>query len=268
MNGVSDLKLALACAHAGIVPSLIPYSLGAEEFIEAVKLVKAVTPELQVSYTFDDIVMHRDLIVSLGITHIEILEFREQDLTEHNFKLTDELRANGVKLILKILKPEAIALFANHIDAVTIKGSEGAGRSAKDIDLLTVIPQIKSQYPDLHVIASGGVKDSADVRRLLSVGACAVSIGTLFAMSAESSMPQDVKLKLLNSSDKDIRRLKTGARQRAIVFTETAVDDFNNTGGLHAGLKTGTSGHVFAGNALGQITSIRPVAEIVSYLLA
>lgn len=267
MNGVSDLRLGLACARAGILPSLIPYTYTVDEFKAAVTEIKQVSDELQVAYTFTDIVSNANLIIELGITHIEILEFAEADLTADNFKVIDNLRTQGVTVILKILKPTVIPLFLNHIDAVTIKGSEGAGRSAQGIDLLKEIPLLRKQYPTLNVIASGGVKNGNDIRNLVAAGACAISIGTLFAVSEESSIPHGVKVKLLNSTGSDIRRLRAGARQRAIVFSDTNDDDFNNTNGLTAGLATGDKGHVFIGNAIDSVSGILTVQEIVNQLL-
>jgi NAD(P)H-dependent flavin oxidoreductase YrpB (nitropropane dioxygenase family) len=267
MNGVSDLKLALACAQAGVVPSLIPYAFTDSEFADAVKQIKAVTTELQVAYTFADIVKYHDLILDLGITHIEILEFEDHDITEENIAVVNDLRAQGVKILLKILLPSIIPQFISFIDAVTIKGSDGAGRSARDVDLLKEIPKLRQQYPDLKIVASGGISNGDDIRQLMKAGACAVSIGTLFAMSVESRVPHGVKLKLLNSTGRDIRRLSTGARQRAVVFGEVADDDFNNTHGLMRGLSTGSEGHVFVGNAIESINGILTVSEIVDHLV-
>lgn len=269
MNGVSDLKLAIACAQAGIVPSLFLHPFTKlDDFSKSVTEVLAYCSNIHVSSSLKDITTNADLIKKLGITHIEILEFENNDLSLDNKTIINDLRATGIKVILKILLTHVIDQFIDIIDAVTIKGSEGAGRSAKDIKLEDVILDIKSKYPGLKIIASGGVKNKSDIESLLSQGACAVSIGTLFALSKESPIPNTVKDKLLQSTSDDIRRLKTGARQRAIIFDEQATDDFNNTHGLYSGLRTGTTGHIFVGNALDSITEILSVQEIVDCLVS
>lgn len=269
MNGVSDLKLAIACAQAGIVPSLFlhPYT-NLADFSKSVTEVLSHCSNIHVSSSLKDITINAELIKKLGITHIEILEFENNDVSIDNKKIINDLRAAGIKVILKILLTHVIDQFIDIIDAVTIKGSEGAGRSAKDIKLEDAILDIKSKYPSLKIIASGGVKNKSDIESLLSLGACAVSIGTLFALSKESPIPNTVKNKLLQSTSDDIRRLKTGARQRAIIFDEQASDDFNNTNGLYSGLRTGTTGHIFVGNALDSITEILSVQEIVDCLVS
>jgi len=269
MNGVSDLNLGLACARAGVVPSLIPYSFpNMSEFATAVTEILKECTEIQVAFSFKDIIARADLIKQLGITHIEILDFEQYDLTPENRAAVNQLRSQGVKILLKVLLPNIIDEFIDIIDAVTVKGSEGAGRSAKDIKLETIIFEIKRSYPGLPIVASGGVKNGRDIRLLMSHGACAVSIGTLFAMSKESPIPDSVKDKLLQSTSGDIRRLKMGARQRAIIFDEYGGDDFNNTAGLYSGLRTGKTGHIFVGNALDSITDIVSVQEIVDHLLS
>ena len=269
MNGVSDLKLAIACAQAGIVPSLFlhPFT-NLDDFSKSVTEVLSHCSNIHVSSSLKDITTNAELIKKLGITHIEILEFENNDVSIDNKKIINDLRAAGIKVILKILLTQVIDQFIDIIDAVTIKGSEGAGRSAKDIKLEDAILYIKSKYPGLKIIASGGVKNKNDIESLLSFGACAVSIGTLFAMSKESPIPHAVKDKLLQSTSDDIRRLKTGARQRAIIFDERTSDDFNNTHGLYSGLQTGTTGHIFVGNALDSITEILSVQEIVDCLVS
>lgn len=267
MNAVSDLKLALACARAGVVPSLIPYTFpDMGKFADAVTEVLKESSNIQVAFLFKDIIKHADLISRVGITHIEILSYEEDDITPDNKSKVNLLRSQGVKILLKILLPNNIDKFLDMIDAVTVKSSEGAGSSARDVKLDEIIPEIRRRYPELPIIASGGVKNRDEIKSLLGMGACAVSIGTLFAMSKESSITDAVKEKLLQSTTADIRRLKTGARQRAIIFGERKTDDHNNTYGLYSGLATGKTGHVFVGNALDTITEILSVEEIVKAL--
>lgn len=271
MNGVSDVNLALACDSAGIVPSLIPYNYkNFKEFFTELAVYKNSTQgDIIVAIRLDEVVdvrLHNKLMTS-GITHIELLEFTESNLTDNNINKITLVRDSGIKIILKILTHNDIAPFIDIIDAVTIKGPEAAGRS-EDVDLISEIKSIRLQYPDLKIIASGGIKDNKDIQKYLSAGADAVGIGTLFAMSKESSIPNAVKEKLLQSNSSDIRRLKMGARQRAVIFDEHDNDDFNNTQGLYSGLATANSGHIFIGNAIDSVTEMLSVQEIVNHLTA
>jgi NAD(P)H-dependent flavin oxidoreductase YrpB (nitropropane dioxygenase family) len=273
MNKVSDLNLARACVAAGIVPSLIAKSYLTEDQFrsDALEIIKSGS-DLQVSYIMEDMVDDADLILELGISHIEIVGFIGQsrqawvEATRARSDVINAMRSRGVKIVLKIGRTDFLPGIVDLLDAISYKGSAAAGRSVSGVDLLTEIPVLKKQYPDLAIIAQGGVKNKQDIADLLNAGACAVSIGTLFAMAAESSVPLATKNRLLQASNSDIRRLPTGAKQRAIVFDEVASDDFNNTKGLQIGLNTGTSGHIFVGNAIGSITQILPVEHIVNNL--
>jgi NAD(P)H-dependent flavin oxidoreductase YrpB (nitropropane dioxygenase family) len=269
MNGVSDLKLAIACAKAGIVPSLIPYTFKSfNDFFQAVNVVLKESNDIHVAISFKDIINNAELIKSSGITHIEILDYIPSDITTANKNIINELRSTGIKILLKVLLPHVIDQFIDIIDAVTVKGSEGAGRSAKDIKLETIIFDVKQTYPGLYIIASGGIKNNNDIKSLLSLGASAVSIGTLFAVSEESPIPKEIKDKLLKTTINDIQRLKNGARQRAVIFDEHAEDDFNNTDGLMSGLQTGSSGHIFIGNAIDSVNEMLSVQQIVDHLVS
>jgi len=271
MNGVSDLKLALACHRAGIVPSFVPYTYSNfKEFFNALAEYKVTSGDVIVALRITEVVDDRltDKLISSGITHIEFLEFDESDVNPINSAKINKLREHGIKILLKVLTHLDIEPFKNIIDAVTIKGPEGAGRSIEGTDIIAEIKAIKQMYPAINIIASGGIKSAIDVRHFLSSGADAVSIGTMFAMSKESSISSEVKSKLLTKSNSDISRLKNGASQRAMIFDEQSTDDFNNTTGLITGLKTGTAGHVFVGNALDSINEILSVQEIVDHLTA
>lgn len=268
MNRVSDLKLAMACAEAGIVPSLIPYP-DFKLFFQNLEVYKNTGKELMVAITLQHALHHKlhEKILNSCITHIELIEFSLEELTEDNIEKIQQLRNAGINIILKILCHDQITNFLHVIDGVTIKGSEGAGRSLAAIDLVTEVKKIKELYPSLSIIASGGVKNKEDIDNLLDAGACAVSIGTMFAMSTESSVPEDTKRTLLEKTSEDITRISQGERQRAIVFGDQEFDDDeNNTAGLEQGIKTASTGHIFIGNAIGGIREIIPVNDIVRYL--
>jgi len=271
MNGVSDLTLALACQKAGIVPSLIPYAYSDfKQFFIALSEYKTTQGDIIVALRLAEVVDARltDKLMTSGITHIELLEYATSDLTEKNINILNKLQVHGIKIVLKILTHLEIESFKDVIDAVTIKGPEAAGRSEEDIDLITEINHIRNKYPSIKIIVSGGIKNNSDITKYITAGASAVGIGTLFAMSKESSIPQHVKNKLLQASSSDISRLKSGAQQRAIIFTEQSLDDFNNTAGLNIGLQSGSNGHVFMGNAIDFVTEIRSVQEIVDQLMS
>ena len=101
----------------------------------------------------------------------------------------------------------------------------------------------------------------------MGMGCIGVAIGTLFAASEESCISKETKLKMIESSSNEIKRLDSGAQQNAIIFSRIEEDDFNNTNSLNMGMKDPTNGHIFAGKGIDHIKSILPVKDIVQLLV-
>lgn len=266
MNGVSDLKLALACAKAGITPSFVPYSHSSfssfftdyNEYKKQTDVIPFVC--LGIKELLHDKLYHNWL--PRGIDLVEIIE--SNNLDNQTKDMINELRDIGMFISLKILATNEIEEYIDVIDMVTIKGPEGAGRGNENINLLDETKRLRRKYPGLKIIASGGIKDKNDIENLIKSGADAVSIGTMFALSEESSIPSDVKLKIIKT--KSLSRLTKGAMNKGIIFDQIETDDFNNTKSNNIGISTGKSGHVNMGESVKYISVIETVETIVSKL--
>jgi len=276
MNQVSDLKLAIACHDAGILPSLSVYNYS---LANSNVNLEALENDIK---QFQDITGTSDVLISIAKGHFLTPKFLELSL-KLNIKyieaLTDdppymdvdinlfwEYKKNNIKIIPKIFGSLAII---KHVDAVILKGSNGAGRGFDSIDVNAQLDNIIETYPSMPVIMSGGVGTSQDINRYLSKGCMAVAIGTLFAASEESSISKETKLKMVEASSSNITQLSNGAQQNALIFKEIDknLDDFNNTLSLVNGIKNPTTGHVFAGTSIDNITAIRPMKDIVQELI-
>jgi NAD(P)H-dependent flavin oxidoreductase YrpB (nitropropane dioxygenase family) len=269
MNQVSDLTLARAVRQAGAVPSLSIYNYYKNN---RQRLVDDLTDDLT-SYKneFNDL----KLFLSLGDQDLKIpaildlilkfkIEFIELIL-ENNIDIQQELLAvmsNNTKVFVKCLSVEGII---NGITGVILKGNEGAGRGTDS--LASLFDQVKSEYPHLEIIVSGGIGTHTQVKHYMDRGALAISIGTLLAASEESNISTETKLKIINSTGSDIKQFALGAKQNALIFSTILNDDFNHTGSLRAGIRNANTGHVFVGQSINQIHQIRSVKEIISSLV-
>lgn len=179
------------------------------------------------------------------------------------------MQDNGIKILVKTLSAIELTKYNKlcmSIDGLVIKGSKAAGRvSHSEIDLVEDVKALRAHRSDWIIVAQGGVHDSDGIKELLAAGADAVSMGTMFALSAESSMPMETKQKMLAASYSDTVKIGT-ANQSGLVFSKTENDVENNTFGLIKGLATGNSGHVFVGAALDHVSEIKPVSQIVAEL--
>ncbi|MDQ3141954.1 MAG: nitronate monooxygenase [Bacteroidota bacterium] len=66
------------------------------------------------------------------------------------------------------------------------------------------IPALVKEFPQMPIITAGGVSNSADIQHMLDLGACGVSVGTIFIASEESPVSQDYKEACVNYGAEDI----------------------------------------------------------------
>lgn len=285
MNTVSNVELALAIKRAGCYPSFVAYN---HTVINQVLDISTLNADLNDYYNRGG---DRNYII--GVSSSRLLDFEnfmsllsthkpayvelyDTDYISHP-KFADAvnlLHSNGTKILVKCLSAgymfnllQEVVDFKSKVDGVIIKGPKAAGRVAKtEIDLATDIKIIRLLFKDLIIIAQGGIHSSDDIKELQDAGADIVSIGTMFAMSEESPIALETKMKMLESSYAETVRIGE-ANQNGIQFSKMNSDDENNTTGLKLGITTGNKGHVFAGAALDYIKEIRPVNLIVQDLV-
>lgn len=288
MNRVSDVNLAVACSIAGILPSLsifnyyvAPNTLGIEKAklaIEEFNLLTNSAP-LLLSVAVDTIVDDDSfqLLVDCKVKVIELvldapneIEITNARTVKRNLRIK-ELRESGVLVFSKVL--DVIELDNNSVeqtllDGIILKGPDAAGRVVDDgTSLIDRIKKCKQLYPSLHIIASGGIGTSEQIQQCIDAGAIGVGLGTAFAASTECAISLETKLKIVGATADDIKKLKNGAKQHALIFKELQTDVNNNTHGLSAGIKNPTVGHVFAGKGVNYITAIKSVKDIVTDLI-
>jgi NAD(P)H-dependent flavin oxidoreductase YrpB (nitropropane dioxygenase family) len=285
MNKVSNVELALAVKQAGCYPSLVAFNhlvmlsetdvatddiQGLDDALTEYKKIAGDSNYiLGVSCNLLKRKNHvLDLIHSHKPAYIELFDLF--GFSDHEFyNIIRNLQTAGVKVLVKVPYLDRFLKFKmvwQMVDGVIIKGDKGAGRvTTSVIDLTEQVRILRDLRDDWIIIAQGGVHDSAGITELLNAGATAVSMGTVFALSEESPIPTETKLKMVASSYTDTVKIGQ-ANQNALVFTKTDNDVENNTIGLTNGLKTATIGHVFVGAALDHIDQIKPVSQIVAEL--
>lgn len=81
---------------------------------------------------------------------------------------------------------------------------QGAGGHAGPYPLQILIPALKKHFPNIPVIAAGGIADGYGIASALTAGASGVSIGTRFIASNESNVSEEYKNAIVNSRMDDI----------------------------------------------------------------
>ncbi len=290
MNRVSNLELAIATSKAGAVPSISAFNYytgpgkldynwlrkNIQQFYEQCPGQDLII-SIDTQFMIDEESPMCSLLIEEKVSHVELIQvdklFRsnEQVVTNHQSKMQD----SGIKLILKVVSvPTDISRYARwagsrQVDALGIKGPDGAGRQGDEKGIEFAINYAREYYGGIDIIAVGGIGTKSDIDSMIKLGADYVGIGTLFAATEESPLSIEAKNQLVNKNAETLGQLKTeGADQNALIFSEyKGKDNDNNTFSLHAGITTGTTGHVFAGKGISSITSIVSVNTLVQSLV-
>jgi len=243
MTGVSDAKLAIACDRVGITGSI-------SSFMDVEDQVANLDSALK---EFCNDRGHSNVIVSYGNRADDGFDQRCLEVLR-KWQVSYLYRLNATQPI-----PEDFTVIGR--DYVVYKTEKAAGKTYVESDSL----QERIESASVPVICAGGVYDRADVEYYLNLGAHSVAVGTVLACSAESSIPLDVKQRMITSSQSDLSRFASDGRQALFIKN---IDDtqFNHSNSLKLGLKGG-DGHVYSGTAINRINKLETVADIASRLL-
>ncbi len=100
---------------------------------------------------------------------------------------------------------------------------QGAGGHAGPHPLQVLIPALKKAFPDIPVIAAGGIATGEGLLSVQALGAAGVSIGTRFIASEECTVSQDYKNAILKAGMDDIvLTTKLSGTPCTIINTPTA----------------------------------------------
>ena len=81
---------------------------------------------------------------------------------------------------------------------------QGAGGHAGPFPLALLVPSLKNKFPNVPVVAAGGVANGAGILSMLAVGAAGVSIGTRFIASPEAGVSNEYKNSVVQSHMQDV----------------------------------------------------------------
>jgi len=274
MNQVSDAKFAIECSNAGIYPSISLFNYNTFNLLldDIHFFVKEKNnSNFLFSMEFEDLKKNSTLklIDFFNIKTIELIApFNHKNFNFLEFKnIIYNIRKKGIILCLKCVY-ENDFVNCDLFDCLIIKGQNGAGLVG-NIIIDNVLEKIKRKYPKKFIIIGGGIENKQQITHYLNNGADAIGIGSLFALSKESCIPEKTKLALLNKEKTFIKNKKNNIKN-AIVFSDidNRKDDLNNTKSLILGIKgNGTIGHVYAGTAVKNIKEIKPLKQIVEELI-
>ena len=272
MNRVSDIDLAIACSKAGILPSLV-YENYEDDFD---KLTKDLSKfDFEFGHCNIMFLCDADKLTSRLLTFFKILKSYRVPFLELGKLLNlpvaiKIIKEYNFKIVTKDNNyPVYTENWADSLYAVNIKRPSGAGLYLHNQlfpNTADAIADCKRKYPHLHIVVSGGISSGDEIKELQALGANTIGMGTVFAFSAESKISNISKEKIINGNCQITNNIK-GRSQNGIIFEiDDEIDDKNNTNSLIKGVNA-TGGHLFVGQGVKNIKSIKTVEEIVNDLI-
>ena len=166
-------------------------------------------------------------------------------------------------------------------DAVIAEGGESGGHVG-DMTTMTLVPQVVDSV-DIPVIAAGGIADGRQFAAAMCLGAIGIQIGTCLLVSEECPIHENYKNELIRARDNSttvtgrslqapVRIIKNAMAREYLKLEAQAASreelEQITLGGLRRAVVDGDvkNGSVMAGQVCGQLTEIRPVADILKTL--
>ncbi len=200
-------------------------------------------------------------------------------------KLTPRLHEAGIKVAHVV----SSSLFARKceeagVDAVVAEGFEAGGHNGREeLTTMVLVPQVR-KATSLPLIAAGGIASGAAMAAAECLGAEGVQIGTLFAVSEESSAADEFKRFCLGLGENDtmlaLKKIAPSRLAKNALFNR--IKEAEDRGATAEELKAilgpkstkrgifegdVVDGEIEIGQAVAGITEIKGVAEIMNDII-
>lgn len=119
-------------------------------------------------------------------------------------QVIEQAHAYGAKVFCDVTNIEHAQKCADLGCDGFIAVGQGAGGHAGPNPLQIIVPALQKKFPNIPVIAAGGIADGAGIVSMLVLGAAGVSVGTRFIASTEATVSQDYKNAIVSSKMTDI----------------------------------------------------------------
>jgi enoyl-[acyl-carrier protein] reductase II len=194
-------------------------------------------------------------------------------------RYTAQLKEAGLTVyhVVPTLKGARKAVEAG-VDGLIVEGGEGGGFKNPDpVALMVLLPLIRSKV-DVPIIAAGGMTCGRTMAAAFMLGAEGVQLGTRMVSAAESPVHDNWKRAIVDGEETGtvflnqrhspaLRAIKT-ERTRSLADAEHNVfGDFGDAQALYFGGDM-EAAIALAGQVMGRIDAVRPVADILGDMVA
>ncbi len=298
MSWVSERHLVSAISNAGGFGVIACGSMSPELLDTEIAATKALTTK---PFGVNLITMHPQLLeliavcVRHGVGHVVLAGGLPSSAAVRAVK------DGGAKLVC--FAPALVLakrLIRSGADALVIEGSEAGGHIGP-VSLAVLAQEILPVITEVPVFVAGGIGRGEAILAFLEMGAAGVQLGTRFAASAESIAHANFKAAFLKANARDaipsiqldarfpvipVRGLANAGTARFIEHQAETIRRFQAgeldreqaqlsiehfwAGALRRAVVEGDveQGSVMAGQSVGMVTAIQPVADIIAELIA
>ena len=277
----SGWRLASAVSNAGGLGLLGAGSMHPETLIEHIDKMNAATSKpwgVNVPLMYPEIDRLMDILIRKGVKIV----FTSAGSPK---KYTDMLHQSGIT-VAHVVSSSKFAKKCEEagVDAVVAEGFEAGGHNGREeTTTMALIPQVREAV-SLPLIAAGGIGSGRAMLAAMALGAEGVQIGTLFAVSRESSASEAFKQLCVElGEDGTMLALKKISPTRLIkneLYAKIAeaesrgaeADELRQLLGRAAskrGIFEGdlTNGELEIGQIVGAIREVKSVAEIMDDII-
>lgn len=277
----SGWRLASAVSNAGGLGLLGAGSMHPETLIEHIDKMNAATSKpwgVNVPLMYPEIDRLMDILIRKGVKIV----FTSAGSPK---KYTDMLHQSGIT-VAHVVSSSKFAKKCEEagVDAVVAEGFEAGGHNGREeTTTMALIPQVREAV-SLPLIAAGGIGSGRAMLAAMALGAEGVQIGTLFAVSRESSASEAFKQLCVElGEDGTMLALKKISPTRLIkneLYAKIAeaesrgaeADELRQLLGRAAskrGIFEGdlTNGELEIGQIVSAIREVKPVAEIMDDII-
>ncbi len=275
MANIATGEFAAAVSNAGGLGLVASGGMNAEAFREQIRICKSKTDK---PFGVNLMLMNPDVE---NIAQM-LIEEKVQFITTgagNPGKYMAGWKAMGAK-VFPVVASVALAkvMVRAGADAVIAEGGESGGHVG-DMTTMTLLPQVVAAV-DVPVIAAGGIASGEQMAAVMLMGACGVQVGTCLLVSSECPIHQNYKQTLIKAKDNSttvtgrsqgapVRIIKNEMAREYLKLEAAGADreqlEQITLGGLRRAVVDGDMirGSVMAGQVCGQLTEIRPVADIL-----
>ncbi|WP_253854830.1 NAD(P)H-dependent flavin oxidoreductase [Prauserella alba] len=188
MGWVAGSRLVAATAEAGGLGILASATMSYDELTAAIGETKQRTGRpfgVNLRADAEDADRRVDLLIAEGV---RVASFALAPRREQLAKLKD----HGIVVIPSVgavRHAEKVASWG--ADAVVVQGGEGGGHTGP-VATTVLLPSVVDAV-DIPVVAAGGFFDGRGLAAALSYGAAGIAMGTRFLLTADSTVPEEVK---------------------------------------------------------------------------